>query len=133
MVAVAVGMRKKKTLSALKKDLDKVFNAWIRKRDTNEGGTFTCISSGRTLPANEMDAGHFYPATYTAIRWDERNVNGQSRKDNRFKCGNLLGYYKGMQAKWGQDVIDELERLHNQPFKLEIFWLEEMISKYKER
>lgn len=78
-----------------------------------------------------MHAGHFYARTFTAVRWDERNVNGQCAGCNTFKHGNLLEYRKGMIAKYGQEVVDELERLHNQPFKLDRQWLEEKIKHYQ--
>lgn len=123
---------RKVSIAKLKKKLDLVFSAYIRRRDTREDGTFVCISSGRTLPADEMDAGHFYARTFTATRWDERNVNGQSRQDNRFKHGALLDYRKGILAKYGQKTLDELEELHNKPVKLDRQWLEERIEHYKE-
>lgn len=36
-----------------------------------------------------------------------------------------------MLAKYGQEVLDELEILHNQPVKLDRFWLEDRIAHYK--
>ena len=126
--------KSKKTLSRLKKDLDKVFNAFIRKRDTVYGRDwegFKCISCQQVKPLNQMHAGHFYAGTFTATRWDERNVNGQCAGCNTFKHGNLLEYRKGILSKYGQETLDELEALHNQPFKLERLWLIEQIEKYK--
>ena len=133
-------MRKKKTIAKLKKELDKVFNAFIRKRDS-EDDVFLCISCGfqqtedsvsvEYKPVSQMHAGHFYAGTFTATRWDERNVNGQCVGCNTFKHGNLLEYRKGMLAKYGQKVLDELEELHNKPFKLDRQWLEERIVHYK--
>lgn len=132
--------KKQKSLSKLKKDLDRVFNAYIRKRDS-EDGFFLCISCGfietkdsvsvHYKPVSQMHAGHFYAGTFTRTRWDERNVNGQCAGCNTFKHGNLLEYRKGILAKYGQEVLDELETLHNQPFKLDRFWLESQITKYK--
>lgn len=123
-------MKKQKSIAKLKKELDRVFSAYIRKRDSKDG-YFTCISSGRTLPVSKMHAGHFYARTFTATRWDERNVNGQSAQDNVFLSGNLLNYRKGIIAKYGEKVLEELEALHNQPVKLDRHELEEMITKYK--
>jgi len=123
-------VKKTKTISKLKKDLDKVFNKFIRQRDS-KNGYFCCISCGETKPVNLMHAGHFYAGTFTATRWDERNVNGQCAGCNTFKHGNLLEYRKGMLAKYGQGVLDELEELHNKPVKLDRTWLEEKIEHYK--
>lgn len=110
------------SLARLKKKLDEVFARYIRQRDDFWG-------SGK--PKEQMHAGHFYARTFTAVRWDERNVNGQCAGCNTFKHGNLLEYRKGMILKYGQEVVDELERLHNQPVKLDRQWLEEKIEYYK--
>ena len=124
----------KPTISKLKKKLDKVFNAYIRQRDSfTHFEMFQCISCNETKPISQMHAGHFYAGTFTATRWDERNVNGQCVGCNTFKHGNLLEYRKGMLAKYGQKVLDELEELHNKPFKMDRGWLEEKIEYYKER
>ena len=119
------------SLSKLKKNLDVVFNAYIRQRDYFWGAGFVCISCGQHKPKEQMHAGHFYAGTFTATRWDERNVNGQCAGCNTFKHGNLLEYRNGMIRKYGQGVVDELERLHNQPFKLDGKWLEEKIKHYQ--
>ncbi len=120
------------SIARLKKKLDEVFNAYIRKRDS-WGVYFTCISCGQTKPKELMHSGHFYARTFTATRWHEANSNGQCSACNTFKHGNLLEYRKGMIAKYGQEVVDELERLHNQPVKLDREWLIEQIEKYKSK
>ena len=125
-------MKRKKTISALKNDLDKVFSKFIRTRDSQDG-QFVCISSGRTLPIAQMNCGHFYSRVHLATRWDERNCNGQSIGDNLYKHGNIHGYRKGMLAKYGEGVLQELEELHNQPIKLERAWLEQKIQIYKDK
>lgn len=90
--------RRKKSIAQLKKDLDKVFNKYIRGRDGDYGdvGWFVCISCNEAKPSGQMHAGHFYAATFTATRWDERNVNGQCVGCNTFRHGNLLEYRKGI-------------------------------------
>lgn len=124
-------MKKQKTLAQLKKDMDKVFNAYIRKRDSKDG-YFTCISSGKTLPVSQMNAGHFYSAGHhSAVRWDEDNVHGQSIHDNCFLHGNLLGYREGLLKKIGQERLTRLEiRRHNEA-KYDRGTLEILIKKYK--
>ena len=122
--------KKPKTIAKLKKDLDKVFNAFIRDRDMKHFNSFTCISCGQRKDKSLMHAGHFYAGTFTATRWDERNVNGQCAGCNTFKHGNLLEYRKGMIAKYGQGVVDELEELHRKPVKLDRQWMEEKIEYY---
>lgn len=125
---------KQKTLAQLKKDLTKVFNAFIRQRDSLPNGTFKCISSGKVLPVSQMHAGHFHPAgSNSAIRWHEKNVNGQSIHDNYYKHGNPLGYQKGIVEKYGMEVLEELEMKRHQPYKPSRFDLEILISHYKQK
>lgn len=123
--------KKPQTVARLKKKLDTVFAQYIRQRDSRYDGQFQCISCLQTKPVSMMHAGHFYSRTFTATRWDEANINGQCSACNTFKHGNLLEYRKGMISKWGQEVVDELERLHNQPFKLDRQWLEDKIKHYQ--
>lgn len=122
----------KKTLAQLKKSLDKVFSAYIRKRDSTNG-YFVCISCGQTKSIDQMHAGHFYARTFTATRWDEANVNGQCIGCNTFKHGNLLEYREGILDKYGYCELNRLELLKNQPIKLDRQWLEEKIEHYKNK
>jgi len=124
---------KQKSLAQLKKDLTKVFNAWIRKRDSLfRGQYFKCISCQELKPTTQMHAGHFYAAgNFSAIRWDEDNCHGQCVKCNTFLHGNLLEYRKGLLAKIGEERLTRLEiRRHNES-KMGRFELETLIKKYK--
>jgi len=106
---------KEPTLSALKGKLQKVFNAYIRKRDTINGTFFICISCNKPKPLDQMNAGHYFAAGHNeAIRYDEANVNGQCIQCNKFLHGNQIEYTKGMLKRYGQKTIDLLEiRRHN--------------------
>mgnify|MGYP000096938549 CR=1 FL=1 len=68
-------MSKSLTLPKLLAKAQKVFNAWIRARDSKEG-YFTCIACFRTLPIDQMNAGHYVPVKGgSALRFNENNVN----------------------------------------------------------
>lgn len=134
MVRTVKKWPKEKTLSQLKKDLTKVFNAFIRKRDTLPNGMFKCISSGKFLPLSQMNAGHYFSAGHNeSIRWDERNVNGQSIQDNLYMHGNFQGYTKGMIEKYGQKVVDELEVKRHNRSKMARFEVSYLIQEYKKK
>jgi hypothetical protein len=127
----------KKKKPVLKKDLSvlsvtelmqlakMVFNKWIRHRDGNK----PCISSGGEVE----EAGHYFPSgTFSGVRFDEVNVNGQSKYDNCFKEGNLPDYRSGLIDRYGLPVLIELEeRAANTKFKK---WdrseLSDIIKKY---
>lgn len=103
-----------------------VFNKWIRRRDLKK----LCISFGKQVE----DAGHYYPAgKYSGVRFDEINVNGQSRLDNQMDEGSLQAYRIGLIQRHGTAVVyalDERARL-TMFYKWSRAELVEIIEKYK--
>jgi hypothetical protein len=127
-------VKPEKSLAALKKDLDKVFNAWIRKRDSASNGTFQCISCQEWKPIKQMNAGHFFSAGHNAaIRWHEFNCAGQCIKCNLYLHGNFEGYLKGMIARYGQTVVDALEIQRHNKSRMMAFEVRLLIAEYKEK
>lgn len=98
------------TIPKLTAKAQKVFNAYIRERDS-EDGYFTCISCGRTMTTDQMDAGHFAPVKGgSALRFDEYNVNGECKRCNGFDEFHLIGYRRGIIEKYGESVLIYLEQ-----------------------
>lgn len=98
---------KKKKLQTLLKDFEKVFNAWIRKRDAGK----PCISCDQY---NELQAGHFWAVQgYKALRFDEDNVHGECAGCNCYDESHLIPYSINLQKKIGitefQDLIRRAE------------------------
>ena len=90
-------MLKTKSLAALQKQAQKVFNAWIRERDQNKG----CISCG----AEVTQAGHYYSqGHHSALRFNEVNTNGQCTRCNCFLHGNLINYRHGLFKRY--ELVD---------------------------
>lgn len=119
------------TLSELLSQAEKVFNAWIRKRDTFPDRTFKCISCGQYFSNKEMDAGHFKSKKYAATRFHELNVNGQCVSCNRMKDGNEKLYRINLIYKIGLEKVEEIENLSRQPWKWDREILLDIIEKYK--
>jgi hypothetical protein len=115
---------KKKTVAQLKKDLQKLVNRYARLRDCKDGGA-NCISCGEYKSFEDLDGGHFIATTSSAVRFDERNINAQCIKCNRFLGGNARHYLKGMIKKYGQEVVDELE---SQEFTIRKWRADELID-----
>ena len=108
----------------------KTMNRYIRLRDCNgESGT-NCISCGIWYEFSKLDAGHFIPTTCSGLRFDERNVNAQCIKCNRYLHGNIRHYQKAMIVKYGEDIIKELEAKEFIPYKWAVEELEELHEKY---
>lgn len=86
------------------------FNAYVRERDRRSG--YPCISSGKPLDwtGNAVDAGHYRSrGSAPHLRFDERNCHAQSKHDNRYAAGNIVGYRIGLIARIGQEAVDALE------------------------
>ena len=95
----------KKTQKYWKNKIDKVFHEYIRRRDVdNNTGYCDCVSCGKTIHFSESDAGHFISRKYLITRYDERNVNLQCRKCNRFEYGRQYEYSIAL----GQELSQEL-------------------------
>ena len=127
-------MPKEPTLSSLKAKLQKVFNAFIRKRDTINGQYFICISCQERKPLDQMNAGHYHAAgNNEAVRYDEINTNGQCIKCNKFLHGNLLEYRKGLIAKVGQKAVDDLDIKRHNLSKMHKFEIQYLIDLYTKK
>lgn len=99
---------------------------YARLRDCGgpDGGT-NCISCGVWHHFDEMDGGHYISRRSKAILFDERNVNAQCRRCNRFLNGNERHYMRGIIRKYGQEVNDELE---SQEFILKKWTMPELLE-----
>jgi 5-methylcytosine-specific restriction endonuclease McrA len=119
------------TIPKLTAKAQKVFNAYIRKRDS-DNGYFTCISCGQTKDTTQMDAGHYVPVKgSSALRFDEYNVNGECKSCNGFDQFHLIGYRRNLINKVGERKVMELEYQHRLVKKWTRTELNEIIEQYK--
>ena len=120
------------TIPKLTAKAQKVFNAYIRKRDS-QNGYFTCISCLETKTTDQMDAGHFFPVKRSsALRFDEYNVNGECKRCNGFDEFHLIGYRRNLCNKVGEGVVLYLESQSRLLKKWSRQELNEIIEKYGE-
>lgn len=57
-----------------------------------------------------FDAGHYRSVgSAPHLRFDERNVHGQTKQCNRYGAGRAVDYRLGLIARIGRDVVEELE------------------------
>lgn len=125
-------MKKKKTIPKLKKEAQLYFNKYIRERDTLMGQTFKCISCGKTLPIEKMQAGHYFPVKgFDWMRFDEDNVHGECQYCNGFNKAHLIYYTWNLLLKIGnKDYNKLLEKSRNKKI-LKREYIEYIIRKYK--
>ena len=119
-------MKKTKTLAKWKKELDKYFSRYIRYRD--DGQCFTCPKKD---DPKRMQNGHFNPRQYLRTRYDERNNNCQCYACNMLYGGQPATYAVRLRAKYGDGIVEELEKDRWKPIKLDAIWYQEKIDYYK--
>lgn len=113
------------------KKLDVVFSRFIRLRDSGPNGYGKCCTCGTPGHYKEMHAGHFQSRGFHGSRFDERNVHLQCVHCNCFRDGNGPEYFRFMQDKYGDEVIDKIRSNKlGGPSRAE---LEEMIEYYNEK
>jgi len=122
-------MKRPKSTAKLKQDVQKVFNAWIRKRDEGK----PCISCGQFKP---LQAGHFYSVKgYDALRFDEDNTAGECSGCNCFDESHLIGYGENLLIRIGQQRFDALKQRAAEYKRNGYKWsrteLMELLNKYR--
>ena len=120
-----------KSISKLKKELDKWFSLYIRLRDADENGVVICFTSGRAYPYKNIHAGHFMSRRCLSTRWCEINVQPQSAADNLFAQGEQYRFGLNLDAKYGEGTAEDLQFKARQIQKFSRIDYEEKITHYK--
>jgi uncharacterized protein involved in tolerance to divalent cations len=120
-----------KTKQDYEKELERIFNKFIRLRDAQ----LPCVSCDAPPGTYKLTAGHFYPAgSYKNIRFDEDNVHGQCWFNcNKNRHGNLLEYRPRLIKRIGSDNFEQLERRAKETRHYSIPELIELKVIYKEK
>ena len=122
----------KKTISKLKKELDKWFSLYIRLREANEYGMIQCFTCGIVRGYKDgMQNGHFQSRKHLATRFDEENCQVQCIKCNMFSQGEQFKFGIHLDSKYGEGKAEELEFLARTTLKISRVEYEEQISYYK--
>ena len=121
-----------KTISKLKKELDKWFSLFIRLRDADDLGFVKCFTSGRFYHYKNIHAGHFMSRKHLSTRWCSTNVQPQSIGDNLFGQGEQYKFSVALDSKYGEGTAKELELTARTIMKVSRIDYEEKIGYYKE-
>lgn len=122
MKTISVSKAKKKAWAA--------FSKWVRTKAADALGLVKCVTCQAVLPIELMQAGHFIPGRKNAILYDERGVHPQCYACNIILKGNPRKYDAFMRAKYGQAVIDELDRLSETTVQMKAFQHMAIYEKY---
>lgn len=123
-----VQIEKMKTRSDYLRELQTVFNEYIRLRDKD----LPCISCG-TTKAVQYHAGHYKSVgAYPNMRFNEDNVHKQCGKNcNKELHGNVHEYRKGLILRVGIEKVEALESIGTEPLKHSIPEMIELKAEYK--
>lgn len=125
--------KKKKTISQLKKELDKWFSIYIRTREMDEDGFVSCFTCGRRNHWEKMHAGHFISRRHLSTRWHPHNVEVQDPKCNLFGQGEQYVFSIKLDQKYGEGTAEDMKSLSNSTMKFSRFDYEMLIDEYKEK
>jgi len=120
-----------KTISKLKKELDKWFSLFIRLRDATDEGMVQCFTCGKVGHYKSgMQCGHFMSRRFLATRYDELNQI-QCVKCNMFEQGMQWQFGLNLDAKYGEGTAEEMQYKARQTIKMSRTDYEGEISYYK--
>ena len=121
-----------KTISKLKKELDKWFSLYIRLREATAEGSVQCFTCSRISHYRSgMQCGHFQSRRHHSTRWHEQNCQVQCVKCNMYEQGEQFRFGIGLDHKYGEGTAEELEFLSRMVMKFSRVDYEEKISYYK--
>ena len=120
----------KYSVAQLKAKAQRIFNAFIRKRDEGK----PCINCGKY---RKLQAGHFYAtSTHPHLRFNEINVNGECLHCNYYNSqSHAQGYGVRLREMLGEQKFKEFTQLANRKVgnKADRFLYIETICKYSNK
>ena len=121
-----------KSISKLKKELDKWFSLFIRLREATDEGLCQCFTCGKVSHYKTgMQNGHFQSRSFLSTRFDEENCQPQCVGCNMFKQGEQWKFGMNLNAKYGIGTSNKLEFISRQKVKFSRIDYEDKISYYK--
>jgi hypothetical protein len=100
-----------KTISKLKKELDKWFSLYIRLRDATDEGMVQCFTCGVVkYYKSGMQCGHFQSRRHLPTRFDEENCAPQCVSCNMFKQGEQYKFALNLDAKYGEGTSERKQQ-----------------------
>lgn len=123
-------MKKKLSLSALEKKLDKVFSIFIRRRHADVGGTVSCVTCGALKFWKEVHAGHFIKRQHRSTRWRPTNSHPQCVSCNTYRGGMQDEYARFIVQTYGLAEFHDLMEAKHKITKFTRADMESMIEKF---
>ena len=123
-----------KTKGEWTRDLQRVFNEFIRLRDSDQD-CISCDASNASLAekwrGGKWDAGH-YRSTGSAphLRFSEANCHKQCKRCNNQLSGNIVEYRKRLIKRIGVEAVEAIEA-NQTPLRLTVEDIKAMLKEYR--
>lgn len=124
--------KKRESISALTKELDRVFSLFIRLRDSNSEGMGKCITCDKVGHYKEMHCGHFRSRKYLNTRWNACNCNLQCPTCNLYNNGEEFIHGLKIDEKYGEGTAMKMFEESKVVVKLDRENLKTLIRWYQE-
>ncbi|MDR0402143.1 MAG: recombination protein NinG [Treponema sp.] len=124
-------MNKIPTVNQLIKKLDRAFSLFIRLRDSDENGSCTCITCGKTAFWKEMQCGHYIGRRHMQTRYEELNTAAQCPWCNGFMEGRHFIFRQRLAERHGEEAVKRIEALAQIPGGLNRELLNYLILTYQ--
>lgn len=120
------------TVKSLKKEVWDLFSEWVRRKDAVDGYA-QCVTCGKRLLWQEMQAGHYKSRKHNNTFLNERNVHVQCPICNMWNHGEMVTYREFLINTYGENVIPTLDYLARLRHDFSIFELEQYKKHYTRR
>lgn len=118
--------RSTRSVSKLKREADRVFSLWIRRRDK-----YICFTCGAQKTKDTIQNGHYISRSISSLRYDEMNCHAQCVACNIFKHGNMDAYALHLQDTYGPGILKYLAKKKQEIHQFKAGELEAIIAKYR--
>lgn len=116
-------LKRQKTLTWYKKELDRVFSIYIRTKYPKV--CYTCGKSG------VLQNGHFIVRKYLATRWEEDNCRPQCIGCNIYGKGMSIDFEERLGQELGEARVAQMKASRKELWRLDEAWYVEKIAHYK--
>lgn len=127
-------MPKKKTeYQKLKDKCWKLCSEYNRRKDADWRGYVACCTCGEVKHWKKLQGGHFIPGRTNGILFEDQGIHAQCYSCNMYKSGNPRKYDIYMRKRYGQRVINKLDKLSDTIVQFSIKDLKQKIEEYKNK
>jgi 5-methylcytosine-specific restriction endonuclease McrA len=113
--------------------LDAIFSLHIRSKEANTDGYLSCYCCGKTIHWKQAQNMHYIPRQHLSTRYNEINCHAGCNECNNLLGGELEKYKLHLIEDYGENIIEELNRLKNQSVSMHKNEYKQLIKFYKQK